>query len=98
MPLVFIKNVPFKLLLPVGIRFYTAYWLMVGRAITRGEGWPALQGVVMSLILGIKKLPTRWQIQHRKKVPTSYIKNILWDDLPPDQTGLRKLRKAFTGK
>ncbi len=98
LPLVFVKNVPFGLLLPVGVRFYTAYWLMVGHAIVRGNGWPALRGVVMSLILSIKKLPTRWHIQSSKKVPTSYIKGILWDDLPPDQTGLRKLRKVFIGK
>ena len=98
LPLVYVKNVPLGLLLPVGIRFYTAYWLMVGHAIVRGRGWPALRGVFMSLILGIKKLPARWHIQHRKTVSTRYIKSILWDDLPPDQTGLRKLRKVFIGK
>lgn len=98
MPLVFIKNVPFSLLFPIGIRFYTAYWLMVGRAITRGEGIPALHGVLMAILLTFKKLPSRWHIQRSKKVSTEYIKSILWDDLPPDQTGLRKFRKIFTGK
>lgn len=98
MPLVFIKNVPLSLLFPIGIRFYTAYFLMVGRAITRGEGVPALQGVIMATLLTLKKLPVRWRIQHGKKVSTHYIKSILWDDLPPDQTGLRKFRKIFTGK
>lgn len=98
MPLVFVKNVPIGLLLPIGLRFYTAYWLMVGNAIRHGEGRAALKGVFMSLVLSIKKLPTRWRIQHRKKVPTSYIQSILWPDLPPDQTGLRKLRKVFTSK
>ncbi len=98
LPLVFIKNVPFGLLLPVGIRFYPAYWLMLGNAIRRGKGGSALRGAFMSIVLGIKKLPIRWHIQHRKKVPASYVKSILWDDLPPDQTGLRKLRKALIGK
>lgn len=98
LPLVFIKNVPFSLLLPVGIRFYTAYWLMVGHAIVKGNGLAALQGVVMAMVLSIKKLPARWRIQHNKKVSTDYIKKLLWDDLPPDQTGLRKLRKVFIGK
>lgn len=97
-PLVFVKNVPFSLLLPIGVRFYTAYWLMVGHAVVKGSGVAALQGVFMSLVLSIKKLPARWRIQHNKKVPTSYIKGLLWDDLPPDQTGLRKLRKVFIGK
>ena len=98
LPLVFIKNVPLGLLFPVGIRFYTAYWLMVGHAIVKGSGLAALQGVVMAIVLSIKKLPTRWRIQHNKKVSTEYIEKLLWDDLPPDQTGLRKLRKVFTGK
>lgn len=98
LPLVYIKNVPAGLLLPVGIRFYPAYWLMLGNAIRHGVGIPALKGAFMSIILGIKKLPVRWYIQRNKKVSTSYIRELLWDDLPPDQTGLRKLRKIFTGK
>ena len=98
LPLVFVKNVPFGLLFPVGIRFYTAYWLMVGHAIVKGGGVAALQGVVMAMVLSIKKLPARWRIQHNKKVSTDYIEKLLWDDLPPDQTGLRKLRKVFIGK
>lgn len=98
LPLVFIKNVPGALLLPIGIRFYFAYLMMLGRAIVRGEALPAFHGVLMALLLGFKKFPTRWHIQRNKKVSTQYIKDLLWDDLPPDQTGLRKLRKVFTGK
>lgn len=97
-PLVVVKNVPLGLLFPVGIRFIIAYWLMVAHAIIRSRGWPALRGVVMGFLLSFKKLPERWRIQRDKKVPTSYIKSILWDDLPPDQTGLRKFRKIFIGK
>ncbi len=33
-----------------------------------------------------------------KKVSDKYIKSILWPDLPPDQTGLRKLRSFFINK
>jgi GT2 family glycosyltransferase len=95
MPLVFIKNVPLRLLLPIGVRFYPAYWLMLGNAIRHGKGSAALRGAGMSIVLGFKKLPTRWRIQHRKKASSRYIKSILWDDLPPDQTGLRKLRSLF---
>lgn len=98
MPLVFIKDVPLGLVLPIGIRFYPAYWLMLGNAIRHGKGSAALRGAGMSLVLGLKKLPTRWRIQHHKKSSTQYIKSILWDDLPPDQTGLRKVRKVFIGK
>ncbi len=98
LPLVFIKNVPLGLLLPIGVRFYVAYWLMLANAVAKGKGWPALKGAVVSIFLGFKKLPARWHIQNTKKVSSDYIKSILWDDLPPDQTGLRKLRKVFIGK
>ncbi len=98
LPLVYIKNVPLGLLIPLGIRFYLAYWLMLGNAIKNGTGIPALKGAGMSILLGLKKIPERWRIQRNKQVSAGYIKNILWSDLPPDQTGLRKLRKKITGK
>jgi GT2 family glycosyltransferase len=98
LPLVFVKNVPLALLIPIGLRFYLAYWLMLGNAVAKGMGWPALRGAFMAFVLGFKKLPARWHIQSRRKVSIDYIKEILWDDLPPDQTGLRKFRKVFTGK
>jgi len=98
LPMVYVKNVPLGLLLSIGVRFFIAYWLMAGNAIVKGMGWPVVKGIVMGAVLSIKKLPARWHIQRSKKVPTSYIKSILWNDLPPDQTGLRKLRKVFTGK
>lgn len=98
LPLLFIKNVPRSLLLPVGCRFYFAYWLILLNAIAKGSGQQALKGAGMSFWLGFKKLWDRRVIQNHKRVPTSYIKSILWPDLPPDQTGVRKLRKLFTGK
>lgn len=96
LPLVYIKNVPTSLLIPIGIRFYTAYILMLGHAIIKGRGWPALKGAAVGFILWFKKLPERWHIQRHKKVSVAYIKSILWDDLPPDQTGLRNLRAKLT--
>jgi len=98
LPLLFIKNVPTGLLLPIGIRFYLAYWLMLFNAISKGNGKPAIKGLWMSFILGFRKLGERMPIQKNKRVKTSYIKSILWNDLPPNQTGLRKLRKFFSGK
>lgn len=98
LPLLYIKNVPASLLLPIGIKFYFAYWLMFFNAVFKGNGIPALKGLCMSFIFGFKKISERYKIQKRKKVDTTYIKQILWKDLPPDQTGLRKLRKIFTGK
>lgn len=98
LPLLFIKNVPGSLLIPIGIKFYFAYWLMFFNAVFKGNGKSAIKGLWMSFILGFKKLGERHKIQKNKKVETKYIKDILWKDLPPDQTGLRKLRKLFTGK
>lgn len=98
LPLLYLKNVPTRLLFPIGVRFYFAYWLIVGNAIAHGNGWPALKGVWMSFALSFKKRIERWHIQKHKRVTADYIKSILWNDLPPDQTGLRKVRKFFTGK
>lgn len=98
LPLLFIKNVPTKLLLPIGIRFYFAYFLIFWNAVAHGSGIPALRGALAGFFLGFKKLPERWDIQRHKRVTTAYLKSILWNDLPPDQTGLRKLRKFFSGK
>ena len=56
----------------------------------------ATKGLIMSLYFTPKKIVQRWSIQKNKRVTTAYIKSILWDDLPPDQTGLRKFRKFFT--
>lgn len=98
LPLLFLKNVPRELLLSVGLRFYLAYILIYLNTFTHRSGWPATKGVVKSFILSFSALGLRWSIQKNKRVSASYIKNILWDDLPPDQTGLRKFRKLFTGK
>lgn len=98
LPLLFIKNVPRGLLFSVGIRFYFSYALMFANAIVKGSGKPAIKGAWRSFILGFKKLGERYEIQSNKKVTTKYIKTMLWPDLPPDQTGIRKLRKFFTGK
>lgn len=99
LPLLYLKNVPRGLLLTVGVRFYFAYALMYVNTFTHGTAWPATKGVFQSFLLGIKKLfVERRVIQKNKRVSTDYIRSILWDDLPPDQTGIRKVRKIFTGK
>ncbi len=95
LPLLYIKNIPRKLLFSVGIRLFIAYWMMLGNAIVKGKGMPALKGALVSVPLSIKKLQTRWHIQRNKKVDSQHFRDILWDDLPPEQTGLRKLRGFF---
>ncbi len=98
LPLLFIKNVPRGLLISIGVRFYFAYILMFLNAIKNGSGKQATKGLVKSITLTPKKIGERRQIQKQKQVTTDYIKSMLWPDLPPDQTGLRKLRRFFTGK
>lgn len=98
LPLVYIKNVPSQLLFSIGIRFYLAYWLMFFNAVVKGNGGPALKGVIQSIWYSIKSLPKRRSIQKSRKVPIGYIRSIIWPDLPPEQSGLRKFRRIFTGK
>jgi GT2 family glycosyltransferase len=98
-PLLFTKNVPTSLLLPIGIRLFTLYWLIFANAIKHGSGKQALKGWLASVwYFCTRSLWQRFKIQSGKAVPTSYIKSLLWYDLPPEQTGLRKLRKKITGK
>jgi len=99
LPLIYIKNVPGSLLFSVGIRFWFAYVMMLGHAIKKGNSIPALKGYIKSIVLFWgHALPARYNIQTGKKVETSYIRELLWPDLPPDQTGLRKVRRFFIGK
>jgi GT2 family glycosyltransferase len=95
LPLLFIKNVPIELFFSIGIRLKLAYFLMLSKAIMGGSGYYAIKGCFASCFLIFKKLIERRNIQKLKKVNASYIKSILWHDLPPDQTGLRKFRDLF---
>lgn len=98
LPILFTKNVPKSLLFSVGIRFYFAYILMFLNAIKKGSGKSATNGLIDSIKLTKYSLKERKNIQNNKKVSDKYIKSILWPDLPPDQTGLRKLRSFFINK
>ncbi len=98
LPVVFIKNVPKELLLSIGARFYFAYILMLGNAIKNSNGKAAFTGLWQSITLFGHAIHERHRIQKQKKVSAKHIKKLLWPDLPPDQTGIRRLRRFFTGK
>jgi hypothetical protein len=72
---------------------------MLAKAISKGNGIPAvkgwLQGIYLFWTVGIT---SRRTVQAMRRVSINYLKGMLWHDLPPDQTGLRKFRKFFTGK
>lgn len=99
LPLLYIKNVPDGLLLPIGLRLFVLYCLFFGNAFRRGVGGFALKGWLASIwYFWTKSLWERFEIQSRKTVKTSYISSLIWHDLPPEQTGMRKLRAALTGR
>lgn len=99
LPLFLTKNIPTGLLLSVGSRFWLAYYLMLANAIKKGNGAAALKGYAQSIYhFWTSALPARFKIQRERTATTAEVKNMLWPDLPPDQTGLRKFRKIFTGK
>jgi GT2 family glycosyltransferase len=100
-PLVLYKNVPRRYLFSVGWRFFLAHSLFFGRAISRGQGWPALKGDAKATAYFFTKYGERRHIQKTKKVSDEYIWSIMVHDLPPNALALRKLRTKWwkiTGK
>jgi GT2 family glycosyltransferase len=98
-PLLYAKNVPTGMLLPIGIRLFVLYWLMLANAVKKSSGVYAIKGWLASIwYFWTKSLWDRFKIQSNKVVSNSYLKSLLFMDLPPDQTGMRKFRKKFTGK
>ncbi len=98
LPQVYIKNVPKGLLWHIGSRFYLSHVLFFWNAVRRGDGLPAIKGTLKGIALTPGSLIKRRRIQKNRKVSVEYIKESLWNGLPPDQTGMRKFRKIFTGK
>lgn len=98
LPILFLKNVPLTLLPSIGARFLVAYLLMAGNAVRNGNSKAVITGIWRSIILIPHSLLERQKIQRAKRVPTRYIKSMLYTDLPPNQTGVRKVRRFFTGR
>jgi GT2 family glycosyltransferase len=95
LPLLMWKNVPAKLMLRVFPRFVFLYFMIWGRALSRGQIWTSSKGVLMSIILWPKKLGQRYRIQKNRKVSVEYIDSIITHDLPPNAHNLRKLRSVW---
>jgi len=95
-PILFVKNVPLRLLFPVGARLLLVYFLMFANAVKNGKGWYALKGWLMSIwIFFTSSLWQRFVIQKHKTVTSRYIKSAMWPSLPPDQTGVRAFLAKF---
>ncbi|HMR72476.1 MAG TPA: glycosyltransferase family 2 protein [Candidatus Saccharibacteria bacterium] len=82
LPIVLIKNVPFPMVIPIGIKFIFLYWAFVFQKILRGDGKPALKGVIKSIRLWPHALRERRKIQKNKTVDNLYIRSILHKGLP----------------
>lgn len=95
LPMLFTKNVPFALWGQIAPRFFLAYFLILGNAISKGRGWPALKGFGKSIIYIPHAFRMRAIIQKTRKVSVKYIDSIILHDVPPEQTGLRKFRNFF---
>ena len=92
LPLLYVKNVPNSLLVPIGIRFWTAYWLMAAKALLGSNRTAALHGIFQGIgLFWTHGLPERFNVQKLKTISSAELRKLLWNDLPPDQTGLRKL-------
>lgn len=98
LPMLFIKNVPLALWYKILPRFFLAYTLILGNAILRGRGIPAIKGFLMSIVYVPHALTLRRGIQKNRKVSVEYIDSIILQDIPEEQTGLRKFRSIFTRK
>lgn len=97
-PMLFAKNVPMALWPIIYPRFVLLYSLILGNAIIKGRGKYALKGMLKSWLYAPYIFKERRKIQGQRSVTSRYISSITLHDLPPDQTGLRKFRKIFTGK
>lgn len=98
LPMLFAKNVPLSLWPVIYPRFVLLYTLILSNAIAKGRGKYALKGMFKSWLYAPHAFSQRRKIQKNRTVTIDYINSILLHDLPPDQTGLRKFRKFFTGK
>ena len=96
LPMLYIKNVPTRFLLVIGIRLWLAYILMFFNTLRRGSFLYAVRGWIESILLTPGAFIKRLFIQRHKKVSDEYIKSMLWKDLPPEQSGLRKFRKILS--
>ena len=95
LPMLYVKNMPLRLWPQTYPRFVLAYTLILGNAIARGRGAPAIKGWLKSWLLIPHMFSQRHMIQKSKKVSAEYINTIILHDIPPEQTGLRKFRDFF---
>jgi GT2 family glycosyltransferase len=98
LPILFVKNVPGELWLGMYPRFVLTYTLLLGNAIVKGRGFPAVRGFLASWLYVVHMFTERQRIQSTRSVTAEYISGLLLDKIPPDQSGLLKFRKLLEKK
>lgn len=95
LPSLLYKNMPRRYLPRVGRRYLLAHVLFFAKAVSRGDGWPALKGDAMGTWLLFKAYKKRRAIQRSKVVSDEYIWGMMTHDLPPNARRLRQLRATW---
>lgn len=95
LPMVLWKDVPGPLLSKILPRLLLAHTLFIGRALSRGQIWPVMKGVVMATVYFPGLLRERHRIQAGRRVSIEYINSLLTHDLPPNAHNLRRLRSRW---
>lgn len=98
LPLLYLKDVPDGLRSLIGPKFNFAYTMIVINAVRHGNLRAVAKGMAEYKAYRSRAISERKSIQAQKQVSDEYIKGMLYPDLPPDQTGLRKLRKIILRK
>lgn len=93
LPLFFWKDVPLAMLPLTGMRFFACFGLMYVRALLRGQFKPATIGLLKGFVLLPHAFRERWRIQRNKRVVTTYLKTVIYPDLPPNNQ--RTARRIF---
>jgi GT2 family glycosyltransferase len=95
LPMLFWKNVPWALMPKMFWRFKFAYGSFFVSALARGQTWPAVKGVLMTIVLAPRTLALRFAIGRQRSVTISYIRSIITYDLPPNARKLRAFRTKY---
>jgi hypothetical protein len=95
LPMLFWKNVPWPLVPKMAWRFKLAYVSFIMSAIARGQAWPAIKGLSVSLFFVPRTLVLRFKIRRMRKVGVEYIRSIITPGLPPNARKLRTLRSSW---
>lgn len=99
LPLLLVKNVPVGLRRMIVPRFVILFTMMLAKATLTGSAKPAWSGLVGGLRLALGHgRRERARIQSERRAHPSDIDAMLTHDLPPAQSGMRKVRRALRGR